>query len=374
MCILMYFGPGAMPIREHLDNGCTNNPDGFGWAIVTVDRGILVGHSMTSEEAVEGFIAARTANPEQTAIFHARITTDGTTSLDNCHPFYVNDRRDMVLAHNGILPCSPTKGDLRSDTRILAEEVFAERFADLDNREGPNAYGMTNRDRFETWMGQSKVVVLTTAWDEFEYQSYLFNEQLGFWLTEKDGCPEGQNIWYSNTSHCKRTYTYGAGFTYNGVRYGYGLNNDGWPTVIGGKSSYTESWDSEAGVAKSSYSGYVLACVECGFEVDECLCGDGQVRRYMPEWQVKAPRELETDWSKPETWVCVGCKLTNTVDADTLKCQACDTMFCCDEDEDVCQCPHRMEEFLKPSRSETLALPAGPSAVEFIDSVVTDLS
>lgn len=351
MCILMYFGPGAMPIREHLENGCTNNPDGFGWAIVTTDQGILVGHSMTSDEAVEEFIAARTANPEQTAIFHARITTDGTTSLDNCHPFYVNDRRDMVLAHNGILPCSPAKGDLRSDTRILAEDVFAERFADLDDREGPNAYGMTNRDRFETWMGASKVIILTTAWDEYDYQSYLFNEKLGFWLTEADGCPAGQDIWYSNTSHCKRTYTWSSGFTYNGVRYGGDYVE--WPTVIGG-TTYRESWDSGTGVGKSSYSGYVLACVECGFELDECLCGERQVRRYMPDWQVKIPVS-DVDWGNPASWKCVGCKLTNTIDPDSFKCSACDTMFCCDEDSDVCQCAHRVDEAIR-------ALPAGPSA------------
>lgn len=384
MCILMYFGPGAMPIREHLTNGCENNPDGFGWAIVTATEGILVGHSMVAKTAIEEFITTREAYPSETAIFHARIATDGTTSLDNCHPFYINERRDMVLAHNGMLPSRPMGDDKRSDTRILAEDLFMGRFADLDNRHGKDLNGKNNRARFEEWMGASKVIVLTTAWDTYEYQSYLFNESLGWWLDEKDGCPEGQDIWYSNTSNCKRRYTYTYANGYGAGLYSYGLTkstDSGWPKVIGGKSSgYVESWDSEKDTATSQYNGYTLACVECGFEVDDCLCGERMVRRYIPSWQVKSPPEDEIDWTSSAGWKCRGCNIVGNILFAEMRCEVCDTMFCCDEPSDVCQCAHRIDAFLTglpfPSMENTPALTAGESktAVDFIDGVVTDVS
>lgn len=353
MCILMYYSPGAMPIREHLQNGCDNNPDGFGWAIVTFSNEILMGHSMDAETAIAEFLAVRAKHPENTAIFHARIATAGSVDKYNCHPFRVNGRKDMVLAHNGILPyCQPEKGDRRSDTRILAEDVMMQRFGDLDDDK-------VNRAVFEEWVGNSKVIVLTTD-REFAFQSYIFNQQMGIWLFDDDG----KDIWYSNSSYCKRQ----AYVWKYPTEIGYARD---YTAPIAKK--YTEGWNADSQKSFNNWAGYVQACGECGYDLDDCACQEPLIR-YMPEWQVKS-LPTEPDWSDSRTWLCEGCHSTGGIDPDTGRCEKCFTMFCCDMKEDACQCGWRKLADMS-ERVEMLALegPKGQTVTEFLDGIVTDLS
>lgn len=325
MCILMYFAPDAFPTNEELVNACVNNPDGFGWAIIADDdsRRIITGHSMDADEAIVGFLADRKEHPGQSAIFHARIATHGSTSLDNCHPFAVQHRilkghgnrevvGEMWMAHNGILPCQPVKGDRRSDTRILAQDILMRRFPHLDSDK--------TRRRFEAWMGMSKVVILSTD-PAYRQQSYVFNSQLGYWLKDANG----NDMWYSNTSYRARTYAY----TYS---------HTPWPTVVGGKHSYSESWDSDSG---RSYGGYVLACVDCRYPVLECGCTGVIETRYLPKDQTRSLREEADDASYVEgdmtTWKCDGCNWRGGIN-DDAECKYCGVMFCCNQLNIACQC------------------------------------
>ncbi len=182
MCILIY-APGKTTIpHDHLVNSCNANPDGFGWAIVTPDQ-LLVQRSMDAKEAIASFEEWRAEFPELPALFHARITTHGSTTLDNCHPFYVGDDKMTLLAHNGILQHVPTN-DHRSDTRTFAEDwlpVLGTKM--LDDPDSVN-----DLERFVGW---SKLVVLSID-PRLDRWAYILNEHYGDW----DG-----GVWYSNSSY-----------------------------------------------------------------------------------------------------------------------------------------------------------------------------
>ena len=196
MCVLSFYRPGVMPNRECLENGADSNPHGHGYAIIA-GSDVLTGHSMSADAAIEAFIRVRAEHRDSYALFHSRITTDGATTLDNCHPFIVGDDPRTVLAHNGILPKSarPGKTDARSDTRILAEELIPRGvFGHLGQRRA--------RRRLAQWTLSegygNKLVILTTD-PRYGRNAYVINEHLGEW---SDG------VWWSNSSYRPYRYTY----------------------------------------------------------------------------------------------------------------------------------------------------------------------
>jgi len=304
MCILMYFGPGQQPIREHLEEGAANNPHGFGWAIVTFDavEPIMMGYSMSAKVAIDEFVAMRKKYPDNAALFHARITTSGETSLFNCHPFLVDGRDDIVVAHNGILPCTPGKDDKRSDTHMFADDIFMDRFGKLDSP--------VNRQRLQEWIGYSKLVVLTTA-REFKAQAYIFNEHKGAWYDD--------NTWYSNESWRKvkpRTYT-------------------AWDSEDWGYSNYSSS------SATTKYvSGWVEACKACLYRRIDCKCLGAREFTYRPTKEVK--RIFVTPVY--EGWECAVCECVGTVSQGTWTCLVCNYFFCCNQRKENCECDIRDEK------------------------------
>lgn len=189
MCLLTFISPETMPNEEYLINGAIINNDGHGWAIVAGDT-IIQGHSMDATEAIDAFMTARALNLDGPALFHSRFTTHGVTTVANTHPFRVRRRGKLmgsiILAHNGILPADsqPATGDWRSDTRILAEDVFMSRFQHLDSAK--------TRQRLERWLGSGNRLVVLTTDSRYRENSYIFNEDHGTWV---DGC------WYSNDGY-----------------------------------------------------------------------------------------------------------------------------------------------------------------------------
>jgi len=200
--MLTFYRPGVMPNLSHLENGARTNRDGHGFAVIVGDR-IERGRGMSADAVIEAFDKVRRAHPESYAIFHSRYTTHGLTNEANCHPFFVAGDSRTVLAHNGILPqgAQPLKGDERSDTRILAEDLIpAGVFGHLTNRRA--------RRRLARWMGiekyPNKIAILTVD-PRYGRNAYLINEHLGEW---KDG------IWYSNSGWCDFRTRYGGSYGY----------------------------------------------------------------------------------------------------------------------------------------------------------------
>lgn len=185
MCLLCFIPPNETPKEEHLLNACKNNPDGFGFAFLTT-KGFVVERSMTYPELVAKFYRTRKKYPDAPALFHARLATHGTKNLDNCHPFYVAGNKDILLAHNGILPVHIAENDTRSDTKVFAEDYLKHLgIKQLDSEIGFNI--------LEQFCSGSKLVILNRN-PSLAYSWYIINELAGDW-DKKDQC------WYSNSGY-----------------------------------------------------------------------------------------------------------------------------------------------------------------------------
>lgn len=211
MCLLTVFPAGQVVTDEHrawLANGCDRNPDGFGWALVAGDT-ILTGHHMLDDKAVEEFCTARAEHPDGPALFHSRIGTAGLNNRDNTHPFFLRGDPDsgMVLAHNGILPAffQPSKGDLRSDTRIFAEDFLR---AELDwGAKRHRVAGALDAPAFrrylrKTILATDKMAFLTID-PRYRKRLYILNADLGSW---------DKGVWWSNSSY--KPFRYSAGYAW----------------------------------------------------------------------------------------------------------------------------------------------------------------
>ena len=230
MCMLCVVPPNVIPSREKLENSALNNPHGFGFAIVIPsEKRIHAERTMNADTSINRFLQMRAQHPEGYAMWHARLATHGTTTVDNCHPFRVGGDRKTYLAHNGILPIVEPTGDTRSDTRIFAEDLLPAigGVASLDNPQVQNL--------IEDFTSGSKVCVLTVHPDA-KFQCYLFHEEKGW--------RDDSNVWWSNDS-CHLT-----------VPYSY--------------KSYDNKWYSTSPLDfVSKHEGIFYECQVCELAVDE---------------------------------------------------------------------------------------------------------
>jgi hypothetical protein len=221
MCLLVFMSKGVTASEKSLETAAYHNDDGFGWAIRTPDK-LLIGKGMDFAKVHSEFLAARSSYDGE-ALFHLRITTQGGTNLDNCHPFYVGKDKLSVVAHNGMLPVADDKTG-RSDTRIFAETLLPKR--------GGIAFlnGEHTLPQLEKWAEGSKLVFLTVN-PASKWRYVIANAELGHWA---DGAEEG--VWYSNKSY---TYPKTTWSSYYGGKYstGYGYQT-GWD--ISGISTWSK--------------------------------------------------------------------------------------------------------------------------------------
>lgn len=201
MCIAIACRYGATPPREHLEESCRQNPDGFGWAVITGST-VHTYKTMSATDAIDTFIAMRETS-KQPALFHARIATAGNVDTARCHPFRVRGHgKHTALIHNGILPISlqPAKGDPRSDTQILAEDEIPSYTGGLAS--------LKFRSAWETFLGWNKVCVLAAgkrAVADMGTDLLILNEHDGQWIDD---------VWYSNASYQRRTYSATSSYGY----------------------------------------------------------------------------------------------------------------------------------------------------------------
>jgi hypothetical protein len=253
MCLLMVT-LGRLPKREYLENAAANNPDGFGFAVHHGDR-IVTGRSMESSGLIDRFYAEMSRSNHPIGMFHARFTTHGKTMLENNHPFRVDGRKDLVLAHNGMLPITPKAGDDRSDTRIFAENVLgAIGIEALDDKD-------TFR-KLEQFASGSKVALLSTA-PELRDSVYILNEHLGDW--EHD-------IWWSNSGY-KYDMSYSRYNTMYGGHYG------GWSdesSVIGKRTWWEQAEADDDDYNDLDFTKPVdMTCLVCVQQLTEGSLMDG---------------------------------------------------------------------------------------------------
>src|SRR5487761_1930720 len=194
MCIVIAGMGTACPTRNELRVSCINNPDGFGWAIVS-DKGsgirdLTVNKGMLDSAIIDSFLETMAALGDTVVAwtFHARIFTHGAVSIANTHPFYLGDDELTIVAHNGILPVEIDNGDTRSDSRIFAEDYLPA----VGGVKAHNSRHLSGLIEGFVYGSNSKVVVLT-ANPEADYALTIFGESSGHWRDNE--------IWFSNHSY-----------------------------------------------------------------------------------------------------------------------------------------------------------------------------
>jgi glutamine amidotransferase len=291
MCLLSYYPDGVQPVCSELECGATLNNDGHGYAIVT-EGSVIIGKGFKADEVISEFAAMRRRYPDGPALFHSRLATDGAETLDNVHPFYVNNDRRTVLAHNGIMPTRPSKGDPRSDTRLFADS-FGGRFGSIRKQ--------TARDEAAKWMGSWNKVVILTADPRSPARAFILNEKSGEW-TEN-------GIWYSNEGYQGYRWSYTSGGSYGGS---YGSHGAGWYKWNG--KEYSEFYPDTTAQEESTVIGYP---------------DGGTATNAGRKW-----------WDDLST--CRFCfSIMSNVETELGWCENCDTCQDCDQTTDNCQCYYR---------------------------------
>lgn len=178
MCIIGFGDEYSIPTEEELINCCVNNPDGFGYSILSNGK-IITKRTMNADDAISSFMKDVTSGFTGYWLFHARIASHGYIDLERCHPFTV--RHDIVLAHNGMLPYTGLPKGV-SDTQYLARNILSD-----DNllRSLDSSFDLW--DKYFTTT-HNKVVILN-AGNELESPYYIFNV---------NGGVEDNGIWWSN--------------------------------------------------------------------------------------------------------------------------------------------------------------------------------
>lgn len=214
MCVIIIKDKAAeLPKRQYLENCLENNPDGAGFMYtdggrVVIDKGYMTEKSFFNQ--YDKLCKKYDNFKNKSLIIHMRITTDGSTSKKNCHPFTISKNfkdchklhasSTLGVAHNGIISAykPPKNAADISDTIYFITEYLAPIL-----EEAPNLYkNKVFLDGLEL-ITNSKLAFLDTNDDIFTCGNF----------TEKDG------VLYSNNSYYKYDYNFDYSFNYNNNYY-----------------------------------------------------------------------------------------------------------------------------------------------------------
>ena len=296
MCLLTLIPDYVTPDMERFKVAAKSNPDGFGFAISTGKKLIVV-RGMDFDEVANKFVDLR-KKEQGPAIFHFRWTTHGQTVVENCHPYLLGQDPQSVMAHNGILPIMMQKDEQRSDSKVFAEDIM------------PSIGGIASLDdndyhaKLSAWAKGSKLAFLTVN-DDAKYDWYIVNEKDGHW--DKD-------MWWSNSSYKQTTYK-----PYRGGMYGSGWD---WDYDYNKKyaTSYASSWEN----ATTLYDDEAELLYAGALTIDECY---------------EAADLYTTKYNEKQNQVhCQTCQLDDIVPNDELRtnCATCSACLLCTMD--ACDC------------------------------------
>lgn len=292
MCLLVVCNPNSTPSKDDLHNGACSNPHGFGFAIQTPE-GIISERSMSAKKSVKRFLELREQYPEGYAMWHARYATHGVKNEQNCHPFQVGGSDLTYLAHNGVLDIHIPKGDKRSDTRIMAEELLP-RLGGVSALDDEYVYDMVS-----SWSSGSKVAIMTLD-PSAKYTMYIINESLGTW--------DDSGVWWSNQSH-KRTQSTPRTTSYTNY-YGYddyldksisgSMELDDYNADILAKCMWCdEDVDMED---NPYYCDMCMNCFDCGMTMTDCMCYNEADKFSIVQEQEYINRYLSDDNWHSKKW------------------------------------------------------------------------
>ncbi len=127
MCVIVHQPNGAHLNKKLAKELWQTNPDGGGFAFLDDDKNLVVEKFMKFPTFWSKFETMRSTFPARDFMLHMRIATHGSVSINNVHPFQLNEH--TVMAHNGILKeviddLESDPEDDRTDSEYFIEEVL----------------------------------------------------------------------------------------------------------------------------------------------------------------------------------------------------------------------------------------------------------
>lgn len=277
MCNITYLPAGVEVPSVEIQNAATWNNDGHGWAVAADTGVMLTGRYMDFDTALTTFEATRKAFPNRPAMFHSRLATHGTVTLNNVHPFTVG--KFAAVAHNGILPTKfqPAKDGKMSDTAIMARYWLAGR------AQVSGIWTRKERRRIARIIGSgNKLCILSVSPFLPEPKAYLINGGMGYW-------DNATGAWFSSDSF---KWAWSAKKSYSWL---WGGDDEYW---IGNPASkdkdidkcpncgHGEQLDLTSGVCL-----YCDFCLDCLTWLRDCMCYYGTTNTPMSAEEAQAQGE-----------------------------------------------------------------------------------
>lgn len=150
MCLIIDKPAGKKLERDVLEMSLFRNPDG--WGLMYADAGSIIVHKglLPTEFLKVAYSIPKAAH----VVYHHRLATHGSKTMDNCHPFPVTD--DIYMMHNGILGITTTLEHDKTDSYHFARYVLRPMLMN-----DPSLFGTT---RFANLIGslidKDKIVLL----------------------------------------------------------------------------------------------------------------------------------------------------------------------------------------------------------------------
>ena len=224
MCVIVAKKMGVeLPSKKILENCFDVNPDGAGLMYVNENKKIVIEKGFMTFEAFYKKLTELNKKydlKKKALVMHFRITTQGGTSPENCHPFPITDDEkklkatylecnDVAFAHNGIISLYSMRDDKgMSDTMLLSKELLYPLF----NYNKKFYKQEHNQELIEEIIGTDKI-------------AFLDNEEKIITIGE---FKEDEGVLYSNLNHKKNYnyYNYNYNDYYNYDNYSYNNYNN----------------------------------------------------------------------------------------------------------------------------------------------------
>ena len=224
MCVIVAKKMGIeLPSKKILENCFDVNPDGAGLMYVNENKKIVIEKGFMTFEAFYKKLMELDKKydlKKKALVMHFRITTQGGTSPENCHPFPITDDEkklkatylecnDVAFAHNGIISLYSMRDDKgMSDTMLLSKELLYPLF----NYNKKFYKQEHNQELIEEIIGTDKI-------------AFLDNEEKIITIGE---FKEDEGVLYSNLNHKKNYnyYNYNYNDYYNYDNYSYNNYNN----------------------------------------------------------------------------------------------------------------------------------------------------
>lgn len=216
MCIAI-MNPSNVTLKKNIIRTCwDNNYHGGGLLYINSKTKQLESFkSLTDFDALYAkYQEVRKNHSKSKVVLHFRISTHGTISVENVHPFMVS--KSLGFVHNGIISQAPYSKQY-SDTYMFNETMLKKLPSDfLDNQ--------AILDLLDDYIGYSKLLFLDS-----DNNHTIIGEEKGVW---DHGC------WFSNTGYKPSKY-----LDYGGTKVAKGTAYTPSAAATGIKGSvYTPTW------------------------------------------------------------------------------------------------------------------------------------